>query len=55
MPLEETTADGYPKRTELFVDLVTETRDTKGNLETEATPTDVGPSDPNFNPSEQHL
>ena len=32
-PLDETTDDGYPKRTALFVDLFTEILDSKGNLE----------------------
>ncbi|WP_222912942.1 hypothetical protein [Natrinema sp. SYSU A 869] len=32
-PLEETTDDGYPKRTTLFVDLLTEIWDSKGNLD----------------------
>lgn len=32
-PLEETTDEGYPKRTSLFVDLFTEILDSKGNLE----------------------
>ncbi|WP_408960266.1 hypothetical protein [Natrinema sp. 74] len=33
-PIDESTADGVPKRTALFVDLITEIWDSKGNLET---------------------
>lgn len=31
-PLDKTTADGYPKRTSLFVDLLTEIWNLKGNI-----------------------
>lgn len=32
-PLDETTGDGYPKRTTLFVDLITEIWEAKGTLD----------------------